>query len=42
VISALEALARLREVLVVGAQYSLETGAVDFFDGVPGEGRPPG
>ena len=24
--------------LVVGAEYSLETGRVDFFDGVPGEG----
>jgi carbonic anhydrase len=22
--------------LVVGAEYSLETGAVDFFDGAPG------
>jgi carbonic anhydrase len=26
------------ELLVVGAQYSLETGLVDFFDGVPGAG----
>jgi carbonic anhydrase len=25
------------ELLVVGAEYSLETGVVDFFDGVPGE-----
>jgi carbonic anhydrase len=24
--------------LVVGAEYSLETGVVDFFDGVPGGG----
>ena len=24
--------------LVVGAEYSLETGVVDFFDGVPGAG----
>jgi len=24
--------------LVVGAEYSLETGRVDFFDGVPSEG----
>jgi carbonic anhydrase len=23
------------EVVVVGAEYSLETGVVDFFDGVP-------
>jgi carbonic anhydrase len=23
------------ELLVVGAEYSLETGAVEFFDGVP-------
>jgi carbonic anhydrase len=27
------------ELLVVGAEYSLETGVVDFFDGVPGEGE---
>jgi carbonic anhydrase len=25
--------------LVVGAEYSLETGVVDFFDGLPGSGR---
>ena len=25
-----------KEILVVGAEYSLETGLVDFFDGVPG------
>ena len=25
------------ELLVVGAEYSLETGVVDFFDGVPAE-----
>ena len=24
-----------KNVLIVGAEYSLETGAVDFFDGVP-------
>jgi carbonic anhydrase len=27
------------DLLVVGAEYSLETGVVDFFDGVPGEGE---
>jgi carbonic anhydrase len=42
-----EVLLRLIEsdgLLVVGAEYSLETGAVDFFDGVPEEGtaRPHG
>jgi hypothetical protein len=26
-------------VIVVGAEYSLETGAVDFFDGVPEAGK---
>jgi carbonic anhydrase len=30
-----ERVARSR-LVVVGAEYSLETGAVDFFDGVPG------
>jgi carbonic anhydrase len=34
----LEALIQKRRVLVVGAEYSLETGAVDFFDGVPEAG----
>ena len=29
------------DLLVVGAEYSLETGVVDFFDGVPGENRSP-
>jgi carbonic anhydrase len=33
----LEHLIRKGELLVVGAEYSLETGAVDFFDGVPPE-----
>jgi carbonic anhydrase len=32
----LEALIRDDGLLVVGAEYSLETGAVEFFDGVPG------
>ena len=31
----LEELIQERRVLVVGAEYSLETGVVDFFDGVP-------
>jgi len=31
----LEQLIRKDELLVVGAEYSLETGVVDFFDGVP-------
>ena len=34
----LEELIQKRRVLVVGAEYSLETGAVDFFDGVPKAG----
>ena len=33
----LEALVQSGELLVVGAEYSLETGHVDFFDGVPHE-----
>ncbi len=36
-----EVLARLMEsegLLVVGAEYSLETGSVDFFDGLPEDG----
>lgn len=32
----LEQLVRKGDLLVVGADYSLETGLVDFFDGVPG------
>ncbi|MDQ6829430.1 MAG: carbonic anhydrase [Gemmatimonadota bacterium] len=32
----LEQLIRSDQLLVVGAEYSLETGVVDFFDGVPG------
>jgi len=32
----LEQLIQHNELLVVGAEYSLETGLVDFFDGVPG------
>lgn len=31
----LEQLIQRKELLVVGAEYSLETGAVDFFDGIP-------
>ena len=31
----LEQLIQKNELLVVGAEYSLETGVVDFFDGVP-------
>ena len=34
----LEELIQQGRVLVVGAEYSLETGVVDFFDGVPGAG----
>jgi len=34
----LEQLIRNQGLLVVGAEYSLETGVVDFFDGVPGVG----
>jgi carbonic anhydrase len=31
----LESLIARNELLVVGAEYSLESGLVDFFDGVP-------
>ncbi len=34
----LEQLIQKDGLLVVGAEYSLETGVVDFFDGVPGDG----
>lgn len=34
----LEKLIRSEELLVVGAEYSLETGVVDFFDGLPATG----
>lgn len=34
----LEHLIRENGLLVVGAEYSLETGAVEFFDGIPGAG----
>jgi carbonic anhydrase len=34
----LEQLIQRNGLLVVGAEYSLETGLVDFFDGVPGAG----
>jgi carbonic anhydrase len=34
----LEQLIQSDGLLVVGAEYSLETGAVDFFDGVPEAG----
>jgi carbonic anhydrase len=33
----LEQLIQQEGLAVVGAEYSLETGLVDFFDGVPGE-----
>jgi carbonic anhydrase len=33
----LERLIAREGLLVVGAEYSLETGVVDFFDGVPGD-----
>jgi carbonic anhydrase len=33
----LEQLVEKHGLLVVGAEYSLETGVVDFFDGIPGE-----
>jgi carbonic anhydrase len=36
--SVLEQLIREDGLLVVGAEYSLETGVVDFFDGVPEAG----
>jgi carbonic anhydrase len=32
----LEQLIQQAGLMVVGAEYSLETGVVDFFDGVPG------
>ena len=35
----LEQLTQTSGLLVVGAEYSLETGVVDFFDGVPGASR---
>lgn len=35
----LEELIQKEGLLVVGAEYSLETGKVDFFDGVPGEAQ---
>ena len=35
----LEQLIQTSGLLVVGAEYSLETGVVDFFDGVPGAAR---
>jgi carbonic anhydrase len=38
--STLEALIQRDELLVVGAEYSLETGVVDFFDGVPAPENP--
>jgi carbonic anhydrase len=34
----LEQLIQKDGLIVVGAEYSLETGAVDFFDGVPVSG----
>jgi carbonic anhydrase len=33
----LEQLILRERLLVVGAEYSLETGVVDFFDGLPGD-----
>jgi len=35
----LEELIQKRELLIVGAEYSLETGVVDFFDGMPAAGQ---
>jgi carbonic anhydrase len=32
----LESMVKNHGLLVVGAEYSLDTGLVDFFDGVPG------
>lgn len=37
----LETLMHTDGLVVVGAMYSLETGEVEFFDGVPGAGSPP-
>ena len=37
--SVLEQLIKEDGLLVVGAEYSLETGVVDFFDGVPTDNR---
>jgi carbonic anhydrase len=37
----LERLIERGELLVVGAEYSLETGIVDFFDGMPETGEVP-
>jgi carbonic anhydrase len=36
----LEQLIDQEGLLVIGAEYSVETGTVDFFDGVPGGWRP--
>ena len=36
----LEELIQRNQLLGVGAEYSLETGTVDFFDGVPVAGQP--
>ena len=36
--SVLEQLIKDDGLLVVGAEYSLETGVVDFFDGIPDSG----
>ena len=33
----IEQLVRHDDLLVVGAEYSLDTGVVDFFDGIPGD-----
>lgn len=38
----LEPLIETAGLLVVGAEYSLETGVVEFFDGVPEPGEPEG
>ena len=35
----LEQLIQKDGLLIVGAEYSLETGEVDFFDGLPGSGQ---
>ena len=36
----LEQLIQTDGLVVVGAEYSLETGLVDFFDGIPAAARP--
>jgi len=38
----LEQLIQEESLLVVGAEYSVETGEVDFFDGIPEDAHPNG